>query len=248
MDCRAVSGGIEKFIQQRVSEAGATGAVLGISGGVDSSLTALLCSQALGREKVLALVMPEKGEGAGGKEVARLLGIDYEVIDIAGIVDAAKGACGHNADAVALGNIKARARMMLLYYHANALKRLVAGTGNRSELLMGYFTKYGDGACDFLPVGGLYKTQVRELARFLKLPEKIITNVPTAGLWPGQTDEGELGIDYGTLDRILELFGKNKNVAQVVEELQMPQEKVMSVWMRVRKNAHKLQLPPTCQI
>lgn len=245
MDCKVVEEKIIKFIRKKVEEAGATGVVLGLSGGIDSSLTAFLCAKALGKEKVLALLMPD----TGGEQVAKLLGIDYENINLDNVAVAAQAACRFaDADRVPAGNLKARLRMALLYYHANVMKRLVAGTSNRTELLTGYFTKYGDGASDFIPLGGLYKTQVRELARFARLPEKIITATPTAGLWQGQTDEGELGIDYETLDRILGLFEKNRNVAQATEELKVPQEKVIAVWQRVRNNGHKREMPPACVV
>lgn len=243
MDCKVVEEKIVRFIRKKVEDAGATGVVLGLSGGIDSSLTAFLCAKALGKEKVLALLMPD----TGGEQVAKLLGVDYENINLDNVAGAAQNACKFaDAGRVPAGNLKARLRMALLYYHANVMKRLVAGTSNKTEILTGYFTKYGDGASDFIPLGGLYKTQVRELARFVKLPEKIITATPTAGLWEGQTDEGELGIDYETLDRVLELFEKNRNVAQATEELKVLQEKVIAVWQRVRNNAHKREMPQVC--
>lgn len=198
---------IESFIAHQVDASGRKGVVLGLSGGVDSALVARLCADAIGAEKVLTLALPE---GKGGRDLedarafAKKLGIAFRVVDIAPLVSpfeaALKPSKGHR---IARGNLRARARMVVLYFVANSEDRLVMGTGNKSELLTGYFTRWGDGGVDFLPIGDLYKTQVREMARHLGIPKKMIEKTPTAGLWPGQTDEGELGISYDELDRIL---------------------------------------------
>ena len=190
---------ITSFIRHHLEDSGANGLVVGMSGGVDSSLVAKLCVEAVGRDKVVGVW---SGEGPAeapdhddARDWARALGISLRTYDIAPLV----ASFGHGLEIkgtsrVALGNVKARVRMIILYYIANTEGRLVMGTGNKSEIAMGYFTVFGDGGADFLPIGDLYKTQVREMASFLGLPKRIIDKVPTAGLWPGQTDEGELGM------------------------------------------------------
>ncbi len=198
---------IESFIAHQVRASGRHGVVLGLSGGVDSALVAKLCAEALGPGRVLALGLPE-GKGGGDLEDARSyaqsLGIEFRVIDIAPFVAALdSGLKSRKADRVARGNLRARTRMIVWYYVANTEDRVVMGAGNKSELLTGYFTRWGDGGVDFLPIGDLYKTQVRSMARHLGVPNKFVDKTPTAGLWPGQTDEGELGISYDDLDRVL---------------------------------------------
>ena len=198
---------IESFLAHQVQASGRKGVVLGLSGGVDSALVAKLCADAIGPKGVLALGLPE---GKGGRDLedarayAKDLGIGFRFVDITRFVATLDGGLEPGkADRIARGNLRARTRMIVLYYVANTEDRLVIGTGNKSELLTGYFTRWGDGGVDFLPIGDLYKTQVRAMARHLGVPEKIVKKVPTAGLWPGQTDEGELGISYDELDRVL---------------------------------------------
>lgn len=198
---------IESFIAHQVAASRRRGVVLGLSGGVDSALVARLCADALGAKRVLALALPD---GKGGKDLedarayADDLGVGFRVIDIAPFVAALEAHLRPGrSDRVARGNLRARTRMIVLYFVANTEDRVVVGTGNKSEVLTGYFTKFGDGAADFLPIGDLYKTQVRAMARHLGLPKRIVDKIPTAALWPGQTDEGELGLSYEELDRIL---------------------------------------------
>lgn len=198
---------LESFIAHQLAASGRKGVVLGLSGGVDSALVAKLCTDALGPQRVLALGLPE---GKGGVDLrdarsyAKALGIRFRVVDIAPLVAALDaGLASKRSDRVARGNLRARVRMIVCYYVANTETRLVMGTGNKSELLTGYFTRWGDGGVDFLPIGDLYKTQVRAMARHLGVPDRIVDKTPTAGLWPGQTDEGELGISYDELDRVL---------------------------------------------
>src|SRR5881409_1013589 len=179
---------ITSFIRHHLKDSRANGLVVGMSGGVDSSLVAKLCVGAAGRDKVVGVW---SGEGAA-RDWAKALGIPLRTVDITPLV----ASFGHaleikETSRVPLGNVKARVRMIILYYIANTEGRLVMGTGNKSELAMGYFTVFGDGGADFLPIGDLYKTQVREMASFLALPSEIVDKVPTAGLWAGQTDEGE---------------------------------------------------------
>lgn len=198
---------IESFIIHSLESSGRDGIVLGMSGGVDSALVAKLCADAVGPKRVLGLALPEgKGDAdlADARAYAGQLGIPFRVIDIAPFAAALeKGLKPAKSDRIARGNLRARSRMVVWYYVANTEHRIVMGTGNKSELLVGYFTRFGDGGADFLPIGDLYKTQVWAMARHLGVPKKIVDKVPTAGLWPGQTDEGELGISYEDLDRVL---------------------------------------------
>jgi len=201
-------GIITSFIRHHLEDSGARGLVLGMSGGLDSAVVAALCVRAVGPKKVVGVWSgegPAKGRDfRDAKDCARSLGVELRRFDIAPLVAEFQRSLRAKAGRrVALGNVKARVRMILLYYIANTENRLVMGTGNKSELAVGYFTVFGDGGADFLPIGDLYKTQVREMAAFLGIPKAIVEKVPTAGLWPGQTDEGELGIRYEDLDRVL---------------------------------------------
>jgi NAD+ synthase len=238
---------IESFIRSKVEECGASGVVLGLSGGIDSAVVAKLCAQALGRKKVLALVMPagpfDKAAVADAVYFAKKLGIVYRVIDVAPIVGSFRAAVKGRGSRTSTGNMVSRARMVVIYYHANSMGLLVMGTGNKSELLMGYFTKFGDGGADYLPLGDLYKTQVRELAKELRIPGKIIRKMPTAGLWEGQTDEGEMGIKYGTLDKILYGLELGLDEAEIHERTGIPRREVERLHERVRRAAHKRKMP-----
>jgi NAD+ synthase len=201
---------IARFITETVRAAGAKGVVVGLSGGIDSAVAATLAARGLGPVEVDALIMPHaSGDPATitrAREVAAFLGIRPDVVPIDAMVDSALEATGSDRDRVRRGNIMARARMILLYDHARATGRLVLGTGNRTELLTGYSTLHGDAACDLAPLIHCYKREVRALARELGLPASVIEATPSAGLWPGQTDEEELGIRYELLDRLLVLI------------------------------------------
>jgi NAD+ synthase len=214
--------------------------VVGLSGGVDSAVVATLCVKALGKNSVVGLLMPEKGLTKKGdvkdaKMLAEKLGIKYFVKPINSVVDSVVELYP-DLDKIALGNVKARVRMVLLYGCANMYGLLVAGTGNKSEILVGYTTKYGDSASDFLPIGDLYKTEVFELARYLRISDSIISKAPSAGLWFGQTDEKELGITYEELDMVLK--GRVKGISAA---------KVRRVKQMVKKNKHKSELAEVCK-
>jgi len=210
---------ISEWIRERVSEAGAQGVVLGMSGGLDSSVAAVLCKKAF-PDTTLGLIMPcgsRKEDVKHANMVAAQFGIETKEIDLSQIftvllklleveerendVDA-KGVIDINID-IAVANLKPRLRMICLYYFANKRNYLVVGTGNKSELSIGYFTKYGDGAADILPLGDVLKTEERKLAEALNIPTEIIAKEPSAGLWEGQTDEAEIGMGYNVLDKIL---------------------------------------------
>ena len=233
----------------------ASGVVVGMSGGLDSSTVASLMVKALGASRVYGVAMPEQGVSGledveDAKNLAERLGIRFYEAEISEIVSAFEKAIPvfDRGETLAWGNLKPRIRMTILYYFANRFNLMVAGAGNKSELLTGYFTKYGDGAADFLPLGGLYKTQVKQLAAYLGVPRKILDKTPTAGLWPGQTDEGELGLKYEVLDLILHgLVDLGLSPREVAVELGVSLETVEQVKRRVELSMHKRVSAPVLQ-
>ena len=238
---------ILSFLRHHLRDSGRNGLVLGMSGGIDSSLVANLCADAVGPAKVLGLALPEAAGGSDEKDArdwAKQLGIGFRTTIIGPMVAAiAKGLKIPKSDRVALGNAKARVRMVALYQVARAEQRLVIGTGNKSELACGYWTKFGDGGCDFMPIGDLYKTQVREMARHLGLPARTLEKVPTAGLWRGQTDEKELGIRYETLDRILLGIEMHLGSQEIAVGAEVDEKEVLRIERLVEANAHKRKMP-----
>ena len=195
---------IPHWIRHQVKMAGANGAVLGMSGGLDSSVAAALCKQALG-DGVRGLILPCHSDPLDETHallVAQKFDIITETVDLSPAFDALVSILPPGGR-VSVANLKPRLRMIALYYYANELGLLVVGAGNRSEILTGYFTKYGDGAVDLLPLGGLLKTEVRVVGMALGIPAEIMEKPPSAGLWQGQTDEGEMGVSYEDLDRAL---------------------------------------------
>jgi len=198
------------WIRDKVLAAGCNGVVVGISGGLDSSVLAVLCQRAFS-QSILGVLMPcysNQEDIEHARTVAGKLSIPIKAVVLDTIFDTLLKVLPNdrvdpNASRLAEGNLKARLRMLTLYYFANKLKYMVAGSGNKSELSIGYFTKYGDGGVDILPLGSLVKGQVKELGSFLGIPQEIIDKPPSAGLWQGQTDEGELGLSYDELDHYL---------------------------------------------
>jgi len=198
------------WIQDKVTSGGCRGVVLGMSGGLDSSVLGVLCQRAFPKN-VIGLIMPcysDDKDKEHAETVARQFDIPTKIVGLKAVYDAIlyvlPDAKPEPARAqLAQANLKARLRMATLYFVANQKNYMVAGSSNRSEIAMGYFTKYGDGGVDLLPLGNLVKKEVREIARHLGIPETIIKKVPSAGLWQGQTDEEELGITYEALDRYL---------------------------------------------
>ncbi|ASJ01348.1 NAD+ synthase [Thermococcus gorgonarius] len=246
LDYNSVLQTLINFIEKRVSEANASGVVLGISGGIDSATTAYLAVKALGKERVLGLIMPyyHNRDVEDARLVCSSLGIECREINIKPIVDSFVSHLDFQPDKRSLGNIMSRTRMVLLYAHANQLNRLVLGTSNRSEFLTGYFTKWGDGASDYAPLINLYKTEVWGIAKLLGVPQRIIEKKPTAGLWEGQTDEDELGISYRLLDEILwRLVDLKMPKEEIARELGVPLERVEYVESLVKKSEHKRHLP-----
>lgn len=243
---------IEEGIDRIVSSCGAKGAIVGLSGGIDSALVfQLACESGI---KVHALIMPEEGisseeDVSDAIKLAEDAGAEYSIIRINPMVKAFDSSFpwdrfGNGKKTLALGNAKARIRMICNYMAANSAGFLVLGTGNRTEILLGYATKYGDGGIDLQPIGSLYKTQVRALAPLVNVPKRIIDKVPTAGLWKGQTDEGELGASYADMDRILfSLVEENKTVEETAKGLSLDRALVSRLLGRMKENEHKRNPP-----
>ena len=239
---------ITEFIKQKVSEANTDGIVVGLSGGIDSTLSAYLACEALGKDKVFGIIMPSTttptDDKLHGIDIAQKLGIDYKEIAIDSILNEYLSMTQLEEDELSIGNLKARIRMSIIYYYANAKNYLVSGTGNKSEILIGYFTKYGDGACDIEPIGDLYKNDVYELAKFINVPQEIIEKPPSAGLWNNQTDEEEIGMSYDLIDQILYLYTeKDMKNSEIAEKLEISADDVDMIITKVIRSKHKSKVP-----
>jgi len=252
-DCEAIRSDIVSFLKDSVTKAGARGAVVGLSGGIDSTLTATLAVQALGSDRVLGLGLPAREPDESVQEartMAEGLGIEFRECDLRPLVDLFED---HVAPEVAptggrqaVGNVVARLRMAALYYAANARSLLVCGTANRSELLLGYFTKFGDGAADLFPLGDLYKTEVRALASHVGVPRRIVAKEPTADMWLGQTDAEEIGARYETVDPVLRLVvDRSGRVEAAAEALDVDPDVVERIARMYVDSLHKRAVPPT---
>jgi NAD+ synthase len=248
---------IVSFVADLVESAGADGAVIGLSGGIDSTLVAHLAVEALGADRVHGLVMPSdvntEGNMTDAERVAEMLDISYDVIDINPIVDAFVDAFPADDTEtrldgdlqMAAGNVRVRTRAVLNYFVANAENRIVLGTGNRSEAMSGYYTKYGDQAVDCNPIGNLYKQQVRQLAAHVGVPEDLVTKTPSAEMWLGQTDEAEMGLSYDTLDAILAVHVDGPlSKSATVRELGVTGPQVDRVVELYEQSEHKRHMPP----
>jgi NAD+ synthase len=251
IDVGVVRKTLTDFIHNEITHAGFSHAVLGISGGLDSALACYLSAEALGAENVLAIRMPYRTSSQGSLDDAQLvidaLGVQSLTIPITDMVDPLINRFP-NMDKRRKGNIMARQRMIILFDQSEDFKGLVVGTGNKTEILLGYSTLYGDSACAFNPVGDLYKTQVRQLASAMGIPQALIDKAPSADLWEGQTDEGELGFTYEEVDKLLDLLVDQRCSPEECVEAGFAEDFVRTVLTRVRKNQFKRVLPPIAKL
>jgi NAD+ synthase len=233
LGCRL--GQIEQMIRYAYWNSGCTGIVIGVSGGIDSAVAAVFCCRAIGPKKVLGLSLPSAiSNPEDCKDAATLceqLGMEHKIISIEPILEGYKTIPEYSQSRYLTGNLMARIRMALIYYHANRDHRLVCGTSNRSEYMLGYCTKFGDNAADVQPILHLYKDEVYEAARELKIPDPIIKKAPSAGLWEGQSDEGEIGLSYTEIDASLRALELHQWRA-----ITLTDEKVLAL---VKKSEHK---------
>ena len=232
---------ISKWISACVKDAGADGIVIGLSGGIDSAVVAALCKKALGASKILAVAMPcysIPGDARDALRIAKHLKIECPSVNLDSpfttLLSSLSITFHDRLKQIPISNVKSRLRMTALYAIANQRNYLVVGTSNKSEMSIGYFTKYGDGGCDIEPIAEYYKTEVKKLAKALKLPSWILKRVPSAGLWKGQTDEGQIGLSYSTLDQIL-----------AAEDLEKAY-KYKRIFAMIEKSEHKRHMPPSC--
>jgi NAD+ synthase len=244
IDCAKETIRISGFIKKIVAGANAGGVVVGMSGGVDSSVVGAVCVKALGRSRVLALLMPSEYTPKQDTEDAEALAKSWRVrsstIQITSLVKKFGDAVGLQGTQVAKANVLARIRMAILYYNANTLGYLVAGTGDRSESLLGYFTKWGDGAADFLPIAHLYKTQVRELGAYLGLPRGVVDKPASPQLWAGHKATDEIPVDYDKLDIVLQcLFDKKASRVKASRAAEVSIGVVDEVMEMHRRSGHK---------
>jgi NAD+ synthase len=250
MDFLEVETRITRFIKEYVTNAGNEGIVLGLSGGIDSATIAALSSRALGSEHVLGLLLPEKEtrnqqDIDDAKTVAEKFNIKTQMVVMSPILESVYSAIPvfDQSDRLCKGNIKARTRMIILYYYANKLNKLVCGSSDKSETMMGYFTKWGDGASDLTPIMDLYKTQVRKLAIHLGIPEALAIKPSTPALWINQSAENELGIKYETLDLILYGLERFMAAEEIADQLSIQHEIVDKIKIRWLANEHKRRMP-----
>jgi NAD+ synthase len=245
-----ISKKITDFIAIEVEKSGLNGAIIAVSGGIDSSLILALTVSALGPKRVRAITIPERditleSDITDVMHLTKQYDVTCDIVEITPTLSALSKALPFYdpKDKLATGNLRPRTRMIVSYHYANALNMMVIGSSNKTELLSGYFTKYGDGGVDLLPLGDLYKCQIKQLARYMSVPQKIIDKTPTAGLWPGQSDEGEMGASYDTIDLIL--WGREKRLSaqEISSEINVDISLVEKILTRVEKNEHKRRLP-----
>jgi len=250
INCGKTELKIKEFIAENIKKAGLKGAIVSVSGGIDSAVALSLTVKALGSEKVTAVTLPDR-DATPERDIIDVmqhcesLGVTCNTVDITPILHVMRDTLPQYdiTDRVSSGNIKSRIRMAVTYHFANRLNRMVMGTSNKTELITGFFTKHGDGGVDLMPLADLYKTQIRQLAWHLNVPENIIKKPPSPGFFPGQTDEGELGIDYTTLDLILFSLEKGVSTQRIAEDLKIEVDQVETVQRRIKANEHKRRLP-----
>jgi NAD+ synthase len=255
LDLSEIEKRIRRFIKKYVENSGADGIVVGLSGGIDSSTTAALSSLSIGGDRVLGLMLPEKEtynpkDIDDAKLVAEKFGLKTQICDITPVLESFYKTIPifDQADKLCKGNIKARTRMIYIYYYANKLNRIVCGSSDKSETMMGYFTKWGDVAADISPIMDLYKTQVRKLAAHLGLPAELAAKPSTPALWPNQLAETELGIKYETLDLILYGLERFMTTEEIARQLNIENTLVKKVKNRWLSAEHKRRMLLTAKL
>ena len=250
-DYGSIQEKIESFLVQEISQRESSGVIFGLSGGIDSAVIAVLCASSL-KEKTLALIMPDskvtpKKDTEDALKLVDKLGIEYKLIDINAVHKEYSKYIEPNP--LALGNLRARIRANILYYYANAKNYLVLGSGDKSEFLIGYFTKYGDGAADLMPIVSLYKTQIKEFAKFLGVPSSIISKKSSPSLWEGHLAESELGSSYEEIDAVLHCtVDNNLSLQDTASFTGIEPSIVEKIHKLYKKNEHKRITPKACQL
>ena len=249
-DPASVINQICEFIKKCVQESNLKGAIVSLSGGIDSAVALALTVKAIGSEAVTGITIPEcditpEEDLVDVTHLTELFEVTCERIEISSMLHVIQESLpiSTNKSKIIYGNIKARLRMLITYFYANIEDKIVIGTSNKSELLTGFFTKYGDGGVDIMPLADLYKTQIRQLAYHLKIPDRIITKPPSPGFWHGQTDEDELGISYEDLDLVLHSWENGFSLKEICDSLKIPISKIEEIILRVKSNEHKRHFP-----
>ena len=251
LNLKEVHNELVEFLRENFKKAGFSKAVLGLSGGIDSALVAYLLRDALGKENVLAIMMPYKSSNPDSLNHAKLvvedLGINSKTIEITDMIDA-YFKNEEEATSLRMGNKMARERMSILFDYSSKENALVVGTSNKTEIYLGYSTQFGDSACALNPIGDLYKTNIWDLSRYLKIPNELIEKKPSADLWEGQTDEQEMGLTYKEADQILyRMLEENKKVEEVLTE-GFNKDLVDNIVRRMNRSEYKRRMPLIAKI
>jgi len=251
LNLKEVHSELVEFLRESFKKAGFSKAVLGLSGGIDSALVAYLLRDALGKENVLAIMMPYKSSNPDSLNHAKLvvedLGINSKTIEITDMIDA-YFKNEEEATSLRMGNKMARERMSILFDYSSKENALVVGTSNKTEIYLGYSTQFGDSACALNPIGDLYKTNIWDLSRYLKIPNELIEKKPSADLWEGQTDEQEMGLTYKEADQVLyRMLEENKKVEEVLAE-GFNKDLVDNIVRRMNRSEYKRRMPLIAKI
>ena len=250
INCEEIEPKIIDFIKKYIENSKLKGAIISASGGIDSAVTLHLTVKALRPENVTVITMPER-DVTPQRDImdvmlhCKQLNLTCNTVDITPILHVMQQTLSNYNpnDRISSGNIRSRIRMIIAYHYANTEHKMVLGTSNKTELLTGFFTKYGDGGVDLMPLADLYKYNIKQLANYLEIPNNIIEKAPSPGFYPGHTDEKELGCDYDTIDLILYLWEKGYIDSEIEEEIQIPENTVNSITRRIKANEHKRRLP-----
>ena len=251
LNLKEVHNELVEFLRENFKKAGFSKAVLGLSGGIDSALVAYLLRDALGKENVLAIMMPYKSSNPDSLNHAKLvvedLKINAKTIEITDMIDA-YFKNEKDASSLRMGNKMARERMSILFDYSSKENALVVGTSNKTEIYLGYSTQFGDSACALNPIGDLYKTNIWDLSRYLKIPNELIEKKPSADLWEGQTDEQEMGLTYKEADQVLyRMLEENKTVKEILAE-GFSKDLVDNIVRRMNRSEYKRRMPLIAKI